>query len=699
MTEGGFEPHVIVLSNVVLGFNLTRRETLWNWDLREAGVLDELIEYVKEKHAGVIATHGTISDWMVWLDCDSHYKVGCRGHVGSSLLDINPVSEKTIAALLGIPQLALWEYVRDKIAYALCSYEETMVYGALLGSIPLQIPYVPFNGSMKITPEAKVLGWKLPEEFRIEIPGIHEKFKVSAYTHVGWQLALPRALAYAAWWKAKEYGPIADRLYAKLSKLIEKITGGAYRAEHVRVHVDSALKWGLHHLYKSIISTNITGTKVTLTISIPTLKRNVTFTIDIGKGLEFLLKLMPVKLIAVSKDGLAGIIAHDKYWDPEGYRAVYFSFEVEACKNDIAEKLLTQAVEWTRRWRHVEVTELLGKLVRVTKEYAERFREKAKELAGTEILSQGLLLVEEGYSFVNISVPSPTILHVLIAHPTSDKVGVLVKGEAEIISLTTTDRMTEVSIEVKKAGTVTIGLRCFSELSLNPAYVIVKVRVKVPPSLETEEITISPKEIKVGEKVRIIIKVRNPSEETISQTIVLKINGTIEATKDIILAGGAIETISFEVIKEAPGIYIVEVNGKRGTFIVRRLRPADVCIEKLEIIPREIRVGEGVKITVYVVNRGEETGTRTIELKVNGKVIKAETVTLAGGKATSISFTLSFEKSGTYDIEVDGLKDTLIVKEAPPSAVPPEVSLYAFLAIAITITMIAVVVLIRRRRS
>jgi len=53
-----------------------------DWDLKDFDVLDDIIEYVKQNHAGVIVTHGTLSDWVICSeDCSSKVKAGSRGHV------------------------------------------------------------------------------------------------------------------------------------------------------------------------------------------------------------------------------------------------------------------------------------------------------------------------------------------------------------------------------------------------------------------------------------------------------------------------------------------------------------------------------------------------------------------------------------------------------------------------------------------
>lgn len=487
-TEGGFEPHVIVLSNLLLGYGGTKEPGPWNWDLRDAGVLNILIEYVKRKHAGVIATHGTLSDWIVWTSCEpeGHYKVGSRGHVGESIENISIVDESTIAALLGMPELALWEYARDQAAYALCSSGVYAHLGLLLGSMPLQVAHIPFNGSMRITPEARYLGWEIPERFNIIIPSVYSEFNVSAYTQIGWQLVMPRALAYASWWKAQEMRPLAERLYGKLSMLVEEISQRVYPSRNATQHVDSSIRWGLQALYRSVVSANISDTVFRLIISIPGLRENLSLTINVSEAYDQILQLLPVKLVALSEDGLAGIVAHDKYWSRDGYRSVYFSFEVEAAEG-VSEILLVNAVEWSLKWQYRDITDLLGGLIRVPKDLAVRFNNTVANLPGNLSISKGLILNEEGYAEVQFPANTSARLYITVAHPTSDEIKVeVLRGPARITNSTKiAEGVTVITIEPTGVGELTLGFRAGSQASLNPAYIVVKQETITPITITT----------------------------------------------------------------------------------------------------------------------------------------------------------------------------------------------------------------------
>jgi hypothetical protein len=480
----------IILSNLWLGYLIKEQEGPWSWDLRDLNVLDKIVNYVKTNHTGLIATHGTLSDWVVWKGCeeDERQKVDSRGHVGNAIGDLNIIKENTIAALLGMPHLALWEFTRDKLAYSLCKAGENdpMLRAAALaiGSTPLQNSYMPFKGSMKATNESKYVGWNIPEEFTITTPSVYKEADMQSYTQVGWQLAMPSSLAYAALFNAKEIKPITHKPYERLSSLIENVTNQSISSLSIRENLDDSLEWGLNNLYTAIISSHITGTSFKTTVSIPHLDTPIELNIDIGReAYNELLQLVPVRLIAVSEDGLAGIITHDKYWDKDGYRSVYFSFEPEASEGSTAKTLLIEAVEWSLKWKYNDITTLLGDKIRLAKDNATKFIENIEKQAGTEIFSNGLLLNEKGWSSIELDVPKISRLSILVAHPASDKISVNIDGPAELVSMNTLEGISILTARITEPAKITLKIwvdPLSSKSSINPAYV----------SIKTQEITL-----------------------------------------------------------------------------------------------------------------------------------------------------------------------------------------------------------------
>lgn len=132
---------------------------------------------------------------------------------------------------------------------------------------------------------------------------------------------------------------------------------------------------------------------------------------------------------------------------------------------------------------------------------------------------------------------------------------------------------------------------------------------------------------------------------------------------------------------------------KDGYLEVRALVPAKFTVSDLSISPSEVTVGEEVKITVKVENVGEMKGTYTLTLKVDEAVEATKDVTLDGGASTAVTFTVKKDKAGTYDVEIDGLKGKLIVKEAPPTLI----TWLPYIVVAVVI-IVAIVFFILKRR-
>jgi|GEM_PF-1095747 len=500
LQEGGFEPHVIILSNLWLGLNATAgiANISLSWDLKDIKVgngtlLESLIDYIREHHAGLIATHGTLSDWVIWAECESsqHYKIGSRGHIGNSLNDVNPINETTLSSMLGLPLLPIWEFVRDYVALSLCKMEdpELKALGLALGSMPLQIPYVPFNDSLRVTPTGKghPILEGVPEEFYIEIPDMPEELVergYKAYTQVGWQLSMPSAIAYVVWWKINESRPTIKEVMRNVTFLIHNFTEGMFSPPKALDDLlDDSMRWGLFSLYRSIISMNVTDRTLTIEVRIPG-REPIRFSLQFDY--RRVLQYIPLKLIALSERGLAGILVYDKYWDRYGYRSVYFSMEIEASNSSLAEKLLKNAVSWTTKWEFMGITKLLGGLLRVPNEMADEFEQAVRRTSGVTTFSEGTILVEEGYTKVSLSVEKNSYLYLLVISPSSGKVNATIIGgvDAEIVCMANVSSgIVNITIKAYAEGSVELGLYADPESSINPAYVVAKTTDTRPPTI------------------------------------------------------------------------------------------------------------------------------------------------------------------------------------------------------------------------
>lgn len=357
----GFEPAVIVLSNIWLD----------QWDLADNG-LEDLIDYIRKNHAGLIATHGTLFDEVVWRECkrEEATEVGPRGQIGDKLDVYYSREDETLSMSLGFPLMPLAEYVRDQIATGLCEAAKQQTdprsraaleaTGRAVGSTPLSSPYVPFSGNL-IVEERHPVVEGLPEKFKIEVPSFYNEIGADAYTLVGWQYILPIDIRKVTQERAEIAKEKVEPFYEKVSEYQSEVIGVSVPKEHLLDGLDGKI-------LNNITEASISDQKVTVTLE----GKEYTIQLD-KKALEEIAKRLPVRTIALSDDFLGGILVYDEWFRQDGHRAVYFSFELEAMRDEKAKQLLINSIEWTRGFEFTLLEEL-DVLAKQTLEEAKDFR-------------------------------------------------------------------------------------------------------------------------------------------------------------------------------------------------------------------------------------------------------------------------------------------------------------------------------------
>ncbi len=192
---------------------------------------------------------------------------------------------------------------------------------------------------------------------------------------------------------------------------------------------------------------------------------------------------------------------------------------------------------------------------------------------------------------------------------------------------------------------------------------------------QVSDLTVIPSEVEPGDIVSVSVLVTNVGEESGDYTVTLTVDSVEEDTETVTLIGGASASVSFTVSKTAEATYSVEVNGLTSSFTVATPEipeppePAEFEVSDLSVTPSEIDAGDDVSVSMTVSNVGEESGSHTIEVKVDGVLVDSGTVTLDGGASTTVGFTVTSSIAGSHAVAVDGLSGSFSVS-APPE--PPE---------------------------
>lgn len=430
-----------------------------------------------------------------------------------------------------------------------------------LGSTPQQVPFVPFEGKMVQTPEGSAIDFEIPDKFRIETPTAYEQIPEAdfeSYTEVGWQLGMPRSLAYTAWDKAEETNPEAGRVYDQITKLVENRDGNL-ESEKLRGMIENSLKWALQNQYEMMSNAEIRGRTFHFELDIPGIENKIERSVKLEEEtFKRLLKLLPRNLIARSENGLAGIITYDKYFVPEkGYRSVYFSPEIGASPSQTAGEIIRNAVEWTQEWKPLRDRLLVFlENMPVHENLKHSFTDKLSEIEGEKVMEKGLILNENGKNILQFSAEGENKVHILAAHPTSEEINCEIKGKAHVDSKTTADKITNLTIQIEAKGTIKVELSAEKASSiLNPVFTTI-----------------------IG---RGIERIRRATKQ-------IAVEKTEDLPKKITLPGGLFLTIG-NVTPDTPVNFEIENSKIEGLKIAinRSIDNMEVSIEKLKERPSE----------------------------------------------------------------------------------------------------------------
>lgn len=98
---------------------------------------------------------------------------------------------------------------------------------------------------------------------------------------------------------------------------------------------------------------------------------------------------------------------------------------------------------------------------------------------------------------------------------------------------------------------------------------------------------------------------------------------------------------------------------------VSPLEPAKMSVSYLDIAPTQVHLNQVVRISANVCNQGEEDGTKTVTLMVNGHAEQSQTVGVSGGSCKLVVFSVSKALPGTYQVSVDGMQGQFSVLGPP----------------------------------
>ena len=90
-------------------------------------------------------------------------------------------------------------------------------------------------------------------------------------------------------------------------------------------------------------------------------------------------------------------------------------------------------------------------------------------------------------------------------------------------------------------------------------------------------------------------------------------------------------------------------------------------VRNLDISPSQVRIGENVIISAQIANTGGVSGEYTLMVNVEGLLETSQVITLAPEQSQEVSFTVTRDTPGSYQVEIGGLQGSFVVVAPPPA--------------------------------
>lgn len=164
-------------------------------------------------------------------------------------------------------------------------------------------------------------------------------------------------------------------------------------------------------------------------------------------------------------------------------------------------------------------------------------------------------------------------------------------------------------------------------------------KVPEPANLELRDVDAKSGAIDVDKAVTVSFTVENTGDLAAEETVELVVGGEILRTETVALEGGASTRVGFEDIdlrRLGIGVHRYDLRvgdaTVSGTWVIEGQESASFEITSLE--PESITVEQGgaFNISATIQNTGEQTGNRTVELRLRGRTRYEETIELRPGE-------------------------------------------------------------------
>jgi len=183
--------------------------------------------------------------------------------------------------------------------------------------------------------------------------------------------------------------------------------------------------------------------------------------------------------------------------------------------------------------------------------------------------------------------------------------------------------------------------------------------VAKPAEFKIDSITFNPEVIVTGGETLVSADVRNVGELPGNYTARLVIDGEEISTQEIYLEPDSSQEVSLPFSLKSSGQHTIEFC--QISQEVTALKPAEFQATSIRVTPSSVLIGQSATVEATITNIGEAEDVLPVVLLVNGSEFSSKTVTLEPGASSTVSFTITQDSGGYYNLGIFGKSASLTV--------------------------------------
>ena len=147
-----------------------------------------------------------------------------------------------------------------------------------------------------------------------------------------------------------------------------------------------------------------------------------------------------------------------------------------------------------------------------------------------------------------------------------------------------------------------------------------------------------------GVVITVSAQITNTGDEGATKTVELRVDGEAIADREMELAAGASDAVSFEVetatlsAGDHPYSVRTEDGEAQGTLTLREATPATFEVADLDPTETRAAVGDVLSVTAEITNTGDQNQDGEVEFRLNGETLTTNAVGLDAGESETITF-------------------------------------------------------------